>query len=93
MEKRVLRVEKQVLQVEKRVLRVGEEYYEWPGMNYHNLMNTTSNYVLSWWKGLSPSPWTGISVKVIKSKSPPIKLMLTAGQIFVKESEELTLVK
>ena len=31
--------------------------------------------------------------QVIKSKSPPIKWLLTAAQIFVKESEELTFVK
>ena len=29
----------------------------------------------------------------MKSKSPPIKYMLTADQIFVKESEELTFIK
>ena len=31
--------------------------------------------------------------KVIKSKSPPIKWILTAGQVFVKEPEKLTFVK
>ena len=65
-----------------------------------NLMNTTSNiYLFVWtWRCVElMKRFISFSVNwyiwLIKSKSPPIKLMLTAGQIFVKESEELTLVK
>ena len=39
-------MDKRVLRVGKRVLQVGEEYYEWPGKQYHNIMNTTLNIYL-----------------------------------------------